>query len=302
MSKHIFSDTDIKYIIEQHFISKRTTNDISREFSVSGKVIHRIIEQNDFRTPVNWGHTWCYGVFALKCAIALYNHGIGLRGVCERLDIPIVKLTAEFKRQGVKIRTQSEQESIKWSLMSDTQRANQVRSCHIATKDIIPSEETLEKTAKTRENTLNIRTSDYETDIIARLPFDNIIRQKAIGAYNIDFTIGNIAVEINGGNFHRFGAHADRHAKRSKKIFDSGFSIIFIYVDKNTSISYVSNELIRLVNELSIDKTSVGKYWVIWSTLKHISTGCFESIDRALILPTRNERNRITGRYHSTAK
>lgn len=298
MSKHFFSDSDINYIIKKHFIHKEAVKNIATEFGVTHKVINRIIIQNG-RTPVDWRKTWKYDIFTLKCAIALYNYGIGLRGVAERLDIGVRNLTTELRNQGVKIRTQSEQEFVKWSLMSKEQRINQVEACHKATLGVTPSEATLNKMAKSRQKNLNINMSAYEDEILKKLPFDNIIRQKAIGRYNIDFTIGNIAVEINGGNFHRFGEHALRHRERSKKIFDSGYGIVFIYIYKETCISSVSNQLISLINAIGTDKASIGKYWVIWSTPNLISTGCLDNIEDALISPTRNIRDRVTGRYKS---
>ena len=130
MSRHIFSDDDTSYIIKEHFITKRPINDIAIEFGVTHKVIKRIIVQEG-RKPINF-KKWHYGVFVLKCAIALYDHGVGVRGISSRLNINVNMLTSEFKRQGIKLRTQSEQEKAKWSLMTTKQREYQVDACHKA--------------------------------------------------------------------------------------------------------------------------------------------------------------------------
>lgn len=298
MARHIFSDTDINYIIEQHFISKRPIKDICREFRVNYRVIKRVIVDSG-RIPLNF-YKWHYGVYCLKCAISLYEYGIGLRGIANRLDVSLSTLTSEFKRQGIHIRTQSEQETAKWAIMDKHQRAEQVRKAHEATLGKSPTIETLEKRAKTIEETKSTPFSEYEKLILEDLPFTNIITQKAIGKYNIDFTIGNIAVEIFGGHWHRYKvAH---HLPRCKKIFESGYSIIFIYIDKSTNITFIKNQLITLLDELSGDKSSLSQYRVIWGTLQLITAGTSEDIERAFISPTCNHRNIRTGRYESVSR
>lgn len=297
MSRHIFKDCDIDYIIKEHFVTLRTIRDIAREFGVTSKVITRIITRQG---RIYWtANNWRYGAICLKACIALYYYGIGLRGVSERLDIPIALLTTEFKRQGVKLRTQSEQETIKWSLMTTEQRHHQVKAAHDTERTL--SHETLVKMANSRCKKTSIYESIFANDLRARgILFEE---QFPIDIYNIDFVIGNIAVEIFGGNWHSYGLHAARFPERSKKIFDSGYALAILCITKPNSFTFnVRSNFIDLLNSINGKKSSVGKYWMVWSTPETIATGSYDEIDVALIKPSTNVRNGKTGRYESVPR
>lgn len=301
MSINISKNFNTDYFIREHFISKRSINNISSKTGVPCSEIVDIIESTG-RVVFNL-HLWTEGAIALKICIALYNSGVGLRGIEKRVGISVCRIRSELIRQGVRIRTQSEQEICKWKLMDSSTRSKQVSAAHKATKGRHISREELIKRANTKETTKKIRTSPYESRLIDLLYMFDITTQKAVGIYNVDFVInGHIAVEVLGGKWHRFGAHADRHIKRSKEIFDSGYSLIFVHVDKFTDMSLVSEKIITLCKSVDWDKTVAGQHWVIWGALDLITAGGIDDIDSAIVSPTRNVRNAITGRYDSVAK
>lgn len=299
MRKYIFSDFDANNIIEKHFVAKMPISDIARQLGVTEKVIARVIVQSG-RVPLNH-NLWIYGVFTLKCAIALYNYGIGARGIAKRLNVPLAKLISEFKRQGIKLRNQSEQETKKWEIMDKAKRAKQVEACHKATKGVPQKHTTLCNIAKARGK----RTSRYETIIAdyftkGGLAFEP---QFPVDKYNIDFVVGNIAVEIFGGYWHLYGSHAERFTDRTKKIFDSGYALVILVVqDSNTFTDKVCSDFVGFVDKLSLDKSSIGKYWVIWSATNTITSGGINDINIALIPPFTNIRDGVTGRYKRVAR
>lgn len=299
MARRIFSDSDIDYIIKEHFVSHRTIRNISKEFGVTDKVITRLIASMG---RIYWTeNTWRFGAICLKACIALYKYGIGLRGVAERMDVPLGLLRAEFNRQGVKLRTQSEQEIIKWKLMDTSQREHQVKAAHDATRGKPVSREQLLKTALTRSR----RSSVYEDAIADDFRSAGIIfeEQFPIDIYNIDFVVGNVAVEIFGGEWHGHGAHAARFPERSKKIFDAGYSLLILNIGKHESFTNrVRSDFVEFVKVMSVDKSSIGKYRVVWCTLNCVSFGSRDDIDIAMVRPTRNIRDRETGRYVSVAR
>lgn len=299
MSRVIFNNSDVDYIIKEHFVSLRSIKDISRELGVCYMAIKKVIIDKG-RVPLNF-KKWVYGAICLKACIALYRYGIGLRGVAERLDVPIMALKSEFKRQGIKLRTQSEQETIKWSLMTKEQRANQVSNANKSMIGYKPSVDSLLKTSNSRSR----RTSIYETKFADYLASRGISfkEQVPIHIYNVDFVIGNVAVEIFGGNWHSFGAHANRFRKRSEEIFNSGYALAILTIDKpNTMSDRVCGNFVSLIDVLNCDKASVGKYGVVWSTSNTITTGCLDNIESALINPSTNIRDRVTGRYKSVPR
>jgi len=296
MSKVIFSNSDVDYIIKEHFVSIRSIKDICKEFGVAHGTIKKVIVDNG-RIPLNF-NKWVYGAICLKACIALYRYGIGIRGVAERLDVPIQLLISEFKRQGINLRTQSEQESIKWTLMTKEQRAYQVKGAHKAMETYTPTIESLIKMSNSRSR----RTSVYETKFADYLTSRGIAfkEQVPIHIYNVDFIVGNVAVEIFGGNWHSFGAHAARFRKRSEEIFNSGYSLAILTIgEPNTMTDSVCSNFVELINIFNSDKSSIGKYGVVWSTSNFITTGSIDDIERALIRPSTNVRDRVTGRYES---
>lgn len=290
------TQTDINNIIEKHFVDHLSIHNIAKQFGVTHKVINRVLKSSG-REVLNF-RNWNYDVFTLKCCIALYQHGIGVRGISERLGIGIVKIRNELIRQGFKIRTASEQEAMKWSLMSNEQRLAQVHNAHKSTVGRIPSDDTLRKIAQARGKRSSIYEEKIENILVnAGIPFEP---QFPVDKYNIDFVIGNIAMEVFGGNWHSTGNHFARFAVRSKQIFDSGYCLVILQITKRQRFSTdFSSNLVSFINQLRLDESSVGKYWVVWGNFDAVTTGSLDNIELALKNPFTNIRNRETGRYQS---
>ncbi|HEY4537092.1 MAG TPA: hypothetical protein VIG45_01400 [Erysipelothrix sp.] len=104
-----------------------------------------------------------------------------------------------LKNHNIKIRSQSESETLKWSRMSIDQRENQVKKAHISARGRVKTDEEKRKTAISRE----INTPDWyigcgEPEFKKWLDNEGIEYkyQKAVEFYNIDFLIDGIAVEL----------------------------------------------------------------------------------------------------------
>ena len=297
-----FSDKDINDIIEKHFVSNRSIEDIHSEYGVAKSVIKRVIISQG-RIPKN-AKKWTHGVFVLKCAIALYNYGIGIRGLAERIDVPIMQLKSELQRQGIKLRNQSEQETMKWALMTKQQRLSQVEACHKATTGIKISHDVLVKQSKGRQRSVT-HVSGYEATIADFFTKNGIAfeQQVSIDKYNADFIVKGVVVEIFGGKWHFYGHHAERFNDRIKKIFDCGYPVIILTISESYPLTdSVCDNLVGFINTVSINKPSIGKYWMVWGASDIVTTGGYDSIDSALIFPHTNVRNRVTGRYESVPK
>lgn len=292
MGTNIIDNFNRNNIIKLHFISKLPFKDIAIQVGLPRRVIKQIITDSG-RVPFKL-NGWTYGAIALKCAIGLYIYGIGIRGVSKRLDIPIGKLTGEFKRQGVKIRTQSEQDTIKWSLMTSSQRLNQVKSANAARIGMKVSHKSLIRKANSIEKSKNITISPYETiinEFIISRGYSTII-QKAVSKYNIDIFVNpNIAVEIFGGGWHFHGNHLSSFTERTKEIFNSGNSLIVVHITAKSCIATIRSNLMLIIDFLSTNKPVIGKYWVVWGTGNSISFGGLDNIDVALVRPSSNKLN-----------
>ena len=290
---------DINNIIEKHFIDHLSVGNIAKQYGVANRTITNILEAGG-RTALNF-KGWHYDVFTLKCCIALYAHGVGLRGISERLGVGIGKLRNELIKQGVHIRTQSEQELIKWSIMSKEQRLEQVKKAHSASVGRVNSDETLRKIAQARAKRSSVYEKQIEDIFVdAGIAFEP---QFPIDKYNIDFLVGNIAMEVFGGGWHSHGKHFARFGVRSEKIFDSGYGLVIIQIrDRQRFSASFGGNLVKFINQLRFDESSAGKYWVIWGDFKAITTGSRENVELALVNPFTNVRDRETGRYQSVAR
>jgi len=237
--------------------------------------------------------------------MAFYIHGIGIRRISECFDVGIRKLTAEFIRQGITIRTQSEQETIKWSLMDAEKRTKQVEACHIASKGRVRGKPEKIKHANTKMLNASID-SIHEQNVVDFLTEKqySFIPQFACDVYNIDIVINTtIAVEVFGGWWHRYGEHRAIAQKRFEKLIDSGYSIIILYLGKGHPFtSFIGDELVAFIDEVSRNKATVSKHRVIWGNSNTVTTFCRDSIDTAFITPTKNVIDPITGRYKSVPK
>lgn len=289
MARHIFSHSDIERVMELHFVAKKPISYIAKELGVTHKVITRIIKQNG-RIPLNF-HKWHYGVFVLKCAMALYKYGVGIVGIADRLEISRDLLKNELIRQGIKIRTQSEQESAKWAIMDEKSRKKQVKDCHIATKGCKKSFKTLEKRAKTMEKVKTLHIGIFESIIADKITSNgfSIVTQKAIGKYNIDiFVNGRIAVEVWGGGWHFYGRHKARFSKRTKEVLNSGHPLIIVNITNTCNIDAIYSNLIRLLNILCSNPSPACEYWMIRSTGDLILGGNINNVNISNIRASKN--------------
>ena len=102
-----------------------------------------------------------------------------------------------LRDEGLVLRTQSEAEKIKWSLMTAKQRANQVRASHAATVGRHVSEREIVLRAKTREVNWTKHSSRNEIRLLAMLDWsDCITPQKAVGIYNIDIALNRFSIAV----------------------------------------------------------------------------------------------------------
>lgn len=90
-------------------------------------------------------------------------------------------------------------------------------------------------------------------------------QQKAIGSYNVDIAFDSIAVEVFGGGWHGYGAHAQRSSKRFKYILDQGWSVVVIWVyDRDCPLGVAAADyLVSYRQQVRSDPSLIGQYRVI---------------------------------------
>lgn len=122
----------------------------------------------------------------------------------------------------------------------------------------------------------------------------HFVPEKAVAGYNLDFGISPVAVELLGGSWHGTGDRRAHHAKRTKAILDSGWSVVFVWSTHYMPLTRTGGQkVVALVKKARRNPPSPGQYWVVRGDGEVMSTGRADDDDFAVVLPTqRNLRRR----------
>lgn len=227
--------------------SKRT-NDLGFSFSRSRKGVR--FERIDL--PV-------------KDIISMYENGKSENAIAKHFKVSRNAIRHRLLDAGIKPRTQSEAESLKWSQMSDEARANQVKNANDSVRGKTVSIKTRKTIAKAREKLQwdhLIGIGEIElAELFKDAGFD-IVRQKAIYTYNVDIAIGNIAVELTSSR-GRYTMFNPKEIKRAKNLLKCGYHVLAIDFDDIDSLINSFNYIVSTRDQMSRLKPVDGEYWVV---------------------------------------
>jgi very-short-patch-repair endonuclease len=231
--------------------------------------------------------------------VRLYQEGWSENRLAKHLGVSRPVIRRRLLESGVHIRSQSEAEALKWSLMTPEQRARQVEAAHKAARGRPKTIEEKLKLATTRYRLGHM--SSYEVifaNMLGRLGLA-VIPQAPCGPYNIDLAVGPIAVEIFGGGFHMSGRHLARAHERAKYLFDAGWHILAIWVDKRRYplTIHAAEYLATWLKELRRDPPPIGQYRVIRGNGEPVALGSANDNHITFKPAFTNGRDPRTGRY-----
>lgn len=176
----------------------------------------------------------------------------------------------------VDVRSQSESEALKWELMSQEQRSNQVKAAHEAVANKPPEffRSAAIKQAIAKEKSL-AKACDMERLFMSAFNERGypVIPQKAVGPYNIDLAIRGTAVEIHGTS-----STPHTHAYYRKRIMDlleSGWNVIYIKTTGNLSIQCATDKVCRMIDFIESDKSFIRHYGMVRGSGEFVTSGCF---------------------------
>jgi very-short-patch-repair endonuclease len=152
-------------------------------------------------------------------------------------------------------------------------RAALTKAAHDAVRGMTRSIEELCKRAQGRERTGRLA-SKAERAFYPLLVERGLtaIPQKALWKYNIDFAIGNVAVEISGRAKKPEELPALR--ERTEYILNSGFALLSIWAGSFCPITVAAADYtVSYVQEASSDPSMIGKYRVIRGDGKFLAAG-----------------------------
>lgn len=261
----------------KRYISGETLSKLSKEAHVDFRTAKRILNESGIKTR-NMSESQIANL-PIEQIIERYKSGESTVEIASDFNVWHTTIGDALKRNGIPIRPITERAKIGASKIDVKTRKRMMKIAQNSRRGNIDTIKTKIARAKTIERTGG-KTSELESRFCQWLTESNISfkRQTAVGIYNIDITIGKIAVEIFGGNWHASPSRYRRSMKRAKYIFDRGWSIVYIW---HNSTRYPISEnaadyVISLADSFSSNPSSFGQYWVIRGDGQVCSIGCYD--------------------------
>lgn len=233
--------------------------------------------------------------------IEKYASGIGIGGVANMLGVSPSPIERTLRENGVHIRNPSEQQQARMDRSTPEEIAKLTKAANKAATGRKKTFEELCKGAKTREGNIDTHTvSKLEHSFAAMFDDANIkyTRQVACGAYNCDFVVDSVAVEVWGGNFHFSGEHLARSEERFKYITRFFKGVIIVTINSSNPFSEgLVKALIANIKEFSGQPSITGEYRMIWSNGEFITGNRINGDNFAFIYPFGSRRNTRSGCY-----
>lgn len=219
----------------------------------------------------------------------MYNSGMWKKDIAKKIGcLSEGKIGTILEELGVpKAATRSESMSNRLERMTPEERSNLTEAAHNKVRGMKWSNDSLIRGALGKEKAARMDSISEKVlyDALVKKGITPII-QKAFWKYNVDFLIGNLAVEVTGA-----GRNPDLftyYSERLKYLLNSGLAVVYIW----TRIRYFPTEnavdnIISLSEQASRDPSILGKYWVIRCDGKLLATGSANDDDFTSILSSK---------------
>jgi hypothetical protein len=197
--------------------------------------------------------------------VSLYKSGMGTTAIAAHLGAP--RHAASNVRDVLTRR----------GIMRDRSEANVRRFANAA----IEQKRTITAKARTKRRRNLVATAESlkashsigfgEDDVVAALAAARVpFRRQLIvdDNYLVDVAIGNVAMEVTA-----FSTAATLHAGNSarfKKLFECGFTVMFVVVNHLPTIAAHANDIVAAVKLAQANQATRGEYWVVKCTLEQI--------------------------------
>lgn len=213
--------------------------------------------------------------------IALYISGNSVNEIARRFSVAKTVIKRRLLDAGVVMRSSAEANQLMMCNRTREENVSNVQAAHNAIRGKTYTHKELCQRAISRERTFTQFRSPYERQIAEELTNRGVkfIPQKAVDKYNIDFAIfDSIALEVFGGGWHAYGRHGARFEERSKKLFNSGYTIVMCWVGFNYEFipSAIVDYLISLNKILGSNPSTRCKHYMIRGDAQSSAIGSSE--------------------------
>lgn len=225
---------------------------------------------------------------------AAYESGASPNELARRFGISRFTVTDRLEKAGVQLRDASEANRLRWTRMTESERAQQVQAAHAATKDGPLTE---------RSVLLRALTFEYQrapsalevglTDVLRGLGL-TVHPQRAVGPYNIDIAIAPVAVEVFGGGWHGYGRHADRAPERFEYLADCGWAAYVVWSLRAAPLNptRIAEDIASYVEVCRSEPAGGRRYRVVRGDGELASEGRLNGDYRPVVEPPRHGLNR----------
>lgn len=209
--------------------------------------------------------------------ISSYLDGASVKELAGMLGVSRSAIVQRLHEAGIIQRNRSEAMYQRMANTPKEERYRILRNAHASGKGKHRTIREMSLAALTRQARRSTRTSVLESQFAEMLKERGIqfIPQGAVGPYSCDFLVGDIAVEIFGGQWHRYGDHAARAQKRSHYILDAGFHLYAIWCGSLRPLTGAAcDDFVAFMEIASRNPTATREYRVIGGAGDFVASGC----------------------------
>lgn len=197
---------------------------------------------------------------------ALYIAGMSELELSKQFGIARNAIRRRLLEQGCEIRGQSDANITSMARMTSEQRKQRAEAAHAAIRNTKRTHDELVKRAITKESQ-EFRAfigpaEDSFANALAELGIE-FTRQKRVDVYNLDFAIGNVAVELKAGAAHDLSNSSHNGKRRIKQITEAGYSIILVCFKTEAALMSSLKEIVAHIDFVSRNPTTPREYWVV---------------------------------------
>lgn len=221
--------------------------------------------------------------------VRLFLSGESVNAVAEEVGRSRNFVVTSLRQEGIQARGQSEAEALKWSKMTDEQRAQQVAKAHAATR--ARSAESFAqariKSAKTKARTkskIGFGEQEMIDALVGRI--SPITPQRPIRDYNIDIMAGPIAVEVHVNPAHPHGSNG-YFRERVEYLLGRGIDVLYIKFSKRAARflpDECADQVVAFADFRRSNPSAQAQYRMIWCDGKAAFIGQLEC-DRLSVMP-----------------
>lgn len=267
------ADVSINHAIELIFTKRMTISDACKIIKANPDIISKHIRARGLIIPRPITSGKQIKQLPNELIASQYNTGISELELSKLHNVSRGTIRRSLIKSGVQIRGQSEANIVSLGRMTFEERQQRTKSANNALRGAKQPRSGCLQRAITAESCANKHHIGHGEEDFAKLLAEsgvNYIRQKAVDIYNIDFCIGNVAVELKHGRVNKSGG-TDIVRGRIKKLRECGFITVYVYFHAVEDLAANFSNIIAHVNILNSNPSSLGEYWVIWSRFKDVS-------------------------------